>query len=278
MESYLARMKSEMELRGYSRKTMKGYLDEVRRFARHFRGDPDRLGVEHARSFLGHLASEHRASGQYLSHARCAIRFYYNAVLQRGWPSDALPKCRKRKSLPEVLSPEEVAAILGACDRMTHRCILMAAYAGGLRVSEALNLRMSDVDTGRGVIRVQDGKGGRDRYVMLSPHLRTIVEECMTSARDREWLFPGNDPRRPMSIGTAQHAFLLARRRAGIQKRVRFHTLRHSFATHLLLRGVDIRQIQDYLGHQNVETTMIYTHIVKDQRTAAKSPLDQLGG
>jgi site-specific recombinase XerD len=187
-----------------------------------------------------------------------------------------MPYQRKRRTLPEILSPGEVASLFDACPNLKHRTLLMTSYSGGLRLGETLGLLPSDIDSARMMIRVEQGKGRKDRYVMLSPTLLGELRSYWKAFRPVRWLFEGRTKGQPLSPSTAEKVFSAAAGRAGIAKGVSFHSLRHGFATHLLEGGTNIRVIQALLGHQSLTTTQIYTHVARTYVNATASPLDRL--
>lgn len=270
------RMIEDMRLRNYAPLTIKVYVERVAAFAKHFAKSPERLGAADVRAYLLFLVQEKRASWSYYDQALAALRFLYGTTLGKKWVLDDLASPRKQRKLPVVLSPDEVAQFFEAIDSLKHRAILMTAYAAGLRVSEVVSLRVDDIDSRRMVIRIRQAKGRKDRYVMLSPRLLAILREYWKAARPTQFLFPGNVPDRPITPRTVQKACRGAQEAAGLGKRVRVHTLRHSFATHLLEAGTNIRIIQILLGHRSLRTTAVYTHVSTAALEATQSPLDRL--
>jgi integrase/recombinase XerD len=270
------RMIEDMELRNFSPRTIKVYVQRVATFAKHFGRSPERLGAAEIRAFLLFLVQEKRASWSYFNQALCALRFLYNVTLGKDWVLDGIACPKGQKKLPVVLSPAEVAQFFEAIPGLKHRALLMTAYAAGLRVSEVVALRIDDIDSRRMVIRVRQGKGRKDRYVMLSPRLLDLLRTYWKAARPRDWLFPGRDGDRPITAGAVMEACQVAGRAAGLGKHVTVHTLRHSFATHLLEAGTDLRTIQLLLGHRSLKTTAIYTHVSAAALEATQSPLDRL--
>jgi integrase/recombinase XerD len=269
-------MIEDMKLRNYAPLTMKVYVERVATFAKHFGKSPERLGAAHVRAYLLFLIQEKHASWSYYDQALAALRFLYRTTLGKKWVLDDLVSPRKPKRLPVVLSPDEVAQFFQAIPNLKHRAILMTAYAAGLRVSEVVSLHVADIDSQRMVIRIRQAKGQKDRYVMLSPRLLTILREYWKAARPIQFLFPGNVPDRPITPRTVQKACRNAQEAAGLGKRVRVQTLRHSFATHLLEAGTNIRIIQILLGHRSLRTTAVYTHVSTAALKATQSPLDRL--
>jgi integrase/recombinase XerD len=247
----------------------------VGRFARHFGRSPEHLGPEEIRSYQLHLV-EKGVSWSQFNQAVCALRFLYKVTLQVSWSLEHLPLSRQPSRLPVVLSPTEVAALLEAVPNRTHRLVLMTSYATGLRVSEAVHLQIGDIDSARMLLRIRQGKGGKDRLVMLLLRLLEELRRYWRFARPTRWLFPGSDPEQPLSVTTVQKVCQRARRAAGLRKAATPHTLRHSFATHLLEGGTDLRLIQTLLGHGSVRTTQRYTHVAQERIGATPSPLDRL--
>jgi site-specific recombinase XerD len=269
-------MQADLRVRNFSVRTQKTYLDHVARFARHFGRSPDQLGPEEVRAYLRHLVEERKVSWSLFNQAISALRFLYRVTLGRPTMVESLSRPRKQRRLPTVLSPEEVARLLDAIDNLKHRALVMVLYGAGLRVSEAVALQVQDVDSARMLLHVRGGKGDKDRLVMLSAALLAALRRYWAAYRPQHWLFPGEVPTRPLTARSAQHVVHQAARRAGLGKRVSPHTLRHSFATHLLEAGTDLRLIQTLLGHSHLRTTQIYTHIAPHRIEALQSPLDRL--
>ena len=270
------RMIEDMKLRNYAPLTIKAYVLRVAAFAKHFGKSPERLRAADVRAYLLHLVQEKHVSWSYYDQALAALRFLYRTTLGKKWVLDDLVSPRKQRKLPVVLSPDEVAQFFEAIDSLKYRAILMTAYAAGLRVSEVVSLRVDDIDSRQMLIRIRQAKGQKDRYVMLSPRLLAILREYWRAARPTQFLFPGNAPDRPITPRTVQRACRDAQEAAGLGKRVRVHTLRHSFATHLLEAGTNIRVIQILLGHRSLRTTAVYTHVSTAALEATQSPLDRL--
>jgi len=206
----------------------------------------------------------------------CALRFLYRYTLHKDWIIQHIPFPRKESKLPEVLSLEEVSRLLAAIPELKYRVLLTTIYAAGLRASEALHLQISDIDSRRKTIRVRQGKGHKDRYIMLSAKLLLLLRRYWKVARPAPWLFPGASPARPLSLECLQKAVQRARRSSGLTKRLTAHTLRHSFATHLLESGTNLRVIQVLLGHNSLRTTARYTHVTTAALASTLSPLDSL--
>jgi integrase/recombinase XerD len=269
------RMIEDMTVRNLSPATQRSYLHAVKRFSRYFGCSPDRLGLEEVRAFQVHLVSC-GISWPALNQTVCALRFFYGVTLGQAELPERIPYARTPRKLPVVLSADEVVRFLEAVPGLKSRAALTTAYAAGLRASEAVRLKLTDIDSRRMVIRVEHGKGGKDRYAMLSRQLLTILRGYWRLTQPRHWLFPGRDDSRPIDPQVLHAACRSACKAAGLAKRVTVHTLRHSFATHLLEAGTDIRIIQVLLGHNNLSTTARYTRVADNTIRSTTSPLDRL--
>jgi site-specific recombinase XerD len=269
-------MIDDMTLRNFTKATIKAYVRAVARFARYFHCSPDRLGREHVRTYLLHLLNEQHVSQSYYKLTRCALRFFYRETLGRDDVPAGLAPVKQPRSLPVVLGPDELARFFAAVKSLKHRALLMTAYAAGLRVSEVTRLRVEDIDSARMVIRVRHGKGQKDRYVMLSPRLLEVLRAYWKAARPSGFLFPGAAPDQPLTTGSVRKVCSRARQAAGLDKHVTVHTLRHSFATHLLESGTDLRTIQVLLGHRSFSTTARYVHVATASLPSTRSPFDRL--
>jgi site-specific recombinase XerD len=270
------RMTEDLILRNRTPKTIKAYTGWVADFARYFHAAPDRLGPEHVRSYLLHLVQERQASWNIYRQARQALQFFYTVTLGREWVVARVARPKTPKKLPVVLSTAEMARFLDALGNPKHRALLMTAYAGGLRLSEVAHLRVEDIDSARMVIHVRQGKDHKDRDVMLSPRLLTVLREYWKACRPGPFLFPGRKPDRPVALRTVQMVCQRALEASGLSKHVHMHTLRHSFATHLLEAGTDLRTIQVLLGHHSFSTTARYLHITTAALQSTRSPFDGL--
>ena len=237
------RMIDDMSLRNLSPATQRSYLHAVTKFSRYFGRPPDRLGLEDVRAFQVHLVSQD-ISWPALNQTVCALRFFYGVTLDRGEIPERITYARTPRKLPVILSADEVVRFLEAVPSLKARAALTTAYAAGLRASEVVSLKVADIDSGRMVIDVRHGKGAKDRTVMLSPQLLTILRTYWRLARPGDWLFPGRSPDKPIDVQVLHASCRSATKAAGLVKHVSVHTLRHSFATHLLESGVDIRIIQ----------------------------------
>ncbi len=271
------RMSEDMQVRNLAPHTQRSYLQQVSQFARHFGKSPDLLGPDGIRAYQLHLTRDKHLSASSILVAVAAIRFLYKTTLKRDWNiDDVIPACRKPQTLPVVMSQEEVNRFLAAVASPKHRVILTVCYAAGLRISEAVRLTPAAIDSQRMVIRVEAGKGRKDRYVMLSPKLLDILRAYWRKARPPHWLFPGDLPGQPISTAAVEDACRQARDRAGISKPVTPHSLRHAFAVHLLEAGADLRTIQLLLGHRSLSTTARYLRIATSKVCATASPLEFL--
>jgi integrase/recombinase XerD len=269
------RMIEDMTVRNLSPATQRSYVHAVLRFARFFDCSPERLGLEDVRTFQVHLVAG-GISWPALNQTVCALRFLYGVTLKQGELPERIPYARTPRKLPVVLSADEVVRFLEAVPSLKTRAALTTAYAAGLRASEAASIKIADIDSSRMVIRVEQGKGGRDRYVMLSPQLLGILRSYWRLARPAHWLFPGRDREHPINPTVLHAGCRSACAACGLSKRVTVHTLRHSFATHLLENGTDVRIIQALLGHRSLDTTARYTQVATSTIRGTPSPLDRL--
>jgi integrase/recombinase XerD len=270
------RMIDDLTLRNRAPRTIQVYTGCVADFARHFHASPEDLGPEHVRSYLLHLVQARQVSLSVFNQARHALQFLYHVTLGKDWVVADVVCPKTPKKLPVVLSPDEMARFLDALDNPKHRALLMTAYAAGLRLSEVSRLRVEDIDSARMVIHVRQGKGQKDRDVMLSPRLLVVLRQYWKRSRPEPFLFPGCEPDRPVSPRTVQMVCRRALVASGLSKRVSMHTLRHSFATHLLESGTDLRTIQVLLGHRSFSTTARYVHVATAALASTRSPFDDL--
>jgi site-specific recombinase XerD len=270
-------MLEDMRVRNLSPHTQRAYVENVARFARHFGRSPTELGPEEIRTYQVYLVEQRHLAPSSIEIAVCALRFLYKVTLTHPWSvDDLIPAPKKPHRLPVVLSPDEVVRALACVASPKHRALLTTCYAAGLRISEAVRLRPQDIDSQRMVIRIEQGKGQRDRYVMLSPRLLEVLRDWWRRSRPHTWLFPGPRPDRPIGRGAVEDACHRARRLAGLTKPLTPHVLRHCFAVHLLEAGTDVRTIQLLLGHRSLETTARYLRIATTKVCATTSPLDLL--
>jgi integrase/recombinase XerD len=261
MTALRQRMIADLRIRNYSPRTVDCYVRCVAAFARHFGTSPTELGAEQIRTYQTYLLETKHASWTAFNQAVCALRFLYGTTLRQPAMIEHIPFPRQPKTLPIVLSPAELARFFAAIPNGKHRTVLMTMYGAGLRLSEALGLRVADVDSGRQCLRVAEGKGQQDRYTLLSPTLLQQLRDYWRVARPSDWLFPGRRPETPLTPTAIQRRCGPAARRAKLAKRVTTHTMRHCFATHLLEAGTDLRTIQQLLGHRSLQTTAVYLHV-----------------
>jgi site-specific recombinase XerD len=271
---FVQQLEQELVLRGYTYQTRKNYRLHALRFLSWLNREPGVASRAELRCYIEEMAAGDQLSASYCNQARAMLQILYGRILRQPDKVAELPRMQAPKQLPVVLSREEVGRLLEATRKLKHRTLLMIAYSAGLRVGEVVQLKVGDIDQDRQQIRVRGGKGQKDRYTLLSVVALETLRVYMRAYRPREWLFPGADPENPLCVRTAQHIFEQAVCKAGIGKEATFHSLRHAFATHLLEDGVDIRYIQELLGHSNVETTQRYTHVAQQALGRLRSPLD----
>jgi len=276
------KMLEELQRRNYSQATIRGYILAVKQLAEHFHKSPDLLGSEEIRQFQLYLLNDRKLSPSTVGIRMSALRFFYRKTLKRrdtAFDDIVLPK--KPEKLPAVLSPEEVKALIEAASTPTYYTILTVLYGTGLRRTEASRLLVSDIDSERMVIHVHQGKGGRDRDVPMTPNLLSVLRQYWLFKKPKVYLFPSpqsqDGQEQPISDKTVWYAVRDAAKRAGIAKKIGPHTLRHSFATHLMESGADLRTIQLLLGHATLDHTTVYLHLSQRHLKAAINPLDQLG-
>jgi len=270
------KVKAECLLRGYSPNTYNGHLCRCRRFAKHFMRSPAEMGQEEVRSFLLYLVTEEKASAAKQHAYIGALRFLYREILKRPEVVENLKSPKVPRRLPVVLAREEVRAILETTENIKHRAIVATSYGAGLRITEVAGLKKTDIDSKRMRILIH-GKGKKDRYSILSPRLLELLREYYQKGGPKgEWLFPGQKPHKHIGTAAITAAFRKAKKKAGIQKKATFHSLRHSFATHLIEDGTDIRVVQQLLGHSSIRTTVRYTHVSNAYLQTIESPFDAL--
>ncbi len=276
MSDPFEKYQTDMELRNFSPNTRRLYLNHIRRFAAFFGKPPERLGELEIRIFLHHAINARNLSSSFVNSAYSALRFFYETTMGRAWDIRHIPRAKKEKRLPVVLAREEVRKLLGSVDNLKHQAILTTIYAAGLRVGEASRLCLTDIDSANMQIHVRQGKGRLDRYTVLSPANLDLLRLYWKRYRPKDWLFPGDSSRAPIAVRSIQQAFRKARDKAGIHKPASVHSLRHSFATHLLEAGVNLVYIQQLLGHADLKTTSRYLHLIRMDVLKIKSPLDAL--
>lgn len=272
------RMDDAMVLRGFAVRTRETYLACVAALARHYRCSPERLDGEQIQAYLLHLIQEKKLAYASVNQAACACRFLFGHVLRQRKVWFQIPMAKVPKRLPVVLSREDIRRLFAACTTLRARAVLMTTYAAGLRVSEVCALQLGDIESApdRMCLKVRQGKGGQDRYTLLSPRLLEALRQYWQTARPRPWLFPNKAGDGPMQDLTAQRMYRAACVAAGLANAAGIHTLRHSFATHLLEAGVDLHTIQRLLGHGHLSTTMRYLHLARHRLTGTPSPLELL--
>jgi site-specific recombinase XerD len=280
------RMIHDLQLRGYADRTVEAYVGAVVRLARYYHLAPDHLSEEQLRAYLLYLSTERKLAGASLTVALCGLRFFYEQTLGRHWTVLEVARPKREKKLPVVLSRDEVWRVLAGVRDPVYRACLTTIYACGLRLQEGAHLEVADVDAARALLHIHLGKGGQDRLVPLPEAALALLRAQWRTHRHPRWLFPTtprlraaprNDPALgPVSDTTLQKAFGRAVRASGVGKRAHVHTLRHSYATHLLEAGVPIPLIQEYLGHSSLSTTALYTHLTRELRAAALDPINGL--
>jgi integrase/recombinase XerD len=286
MTALRQRMIEDLRLRGYADRTVEAYVTAVARLARFHHTPPDRLSEEQLRAYLLHLTTERHLARPSLMVALCGLRFFYEHTLNRQWTILDIARPKREKKLPVVLSRAEVWRVLAAVRTPAYRACLTTIYACGLRLLEGSHLQVADVDSGRCLLHIHQGKGGVDRMVPLPHAALTLLRGYWRTHRNPLWVFPAprRRPARPVhdpSVGpigpsSLQKAFVLAVHQSGVSKRAHVHTLRHSYATHLLEAGVSLTLIQEYLGHSSPSTTAIYTHVTRELRATALDPINDL--
>lgn len=277
MTTLRQRMIEDMQVRNLSPHTQTCYVQQVSLFARHFHKSPEMLSPDDIRAYQLYLTNEKKLAPGSILIAVASLRFLYKVTLHKDWKfEDVIPAPKKPQKLPVVLSPEEVLHFLGCVQSFKHRTILTVCYAAGLRISEAVSLVAADIDSKRMVVRIDQGKGQKDRYVMLSPKLLEILRDWWRAEKPEHWLFPGDFPGEHISKGAVQRACQKAQSLCRISKPITPHSMRHAFAVHLLESGTDVRTIQLLLGHRSLATTARYLRIATSKVCSTTSPLDLL--
>ena len=265
----------QMQLKGYSQRTIENYVNCILYLAKYYKTSPDLLTIEQIRDYFLYCLNVKKLSKSWMNQSISALKLLYVEVLKRDWNHLDIPRPRREKTLPVVLSREEVQKILNAHTNIKHRALLMITYSAGLRVSEVRHLKITDIDSSRMLVRVEQGKGNKDRYSVLSPKALELLRIYWKMYKPKHWLFE-NHYHQPVPESTAQAIFRNAVEKTGIKKHVSIHTLRHSFATHMLEQGVSLPIIQQLLGHKSLKTTSGYLHVQQYSIDAVRSPLDTL--
>jgi len=269
-------MEEEMKLRGYRAKTIQIYVAAVRNLIAFHRQPVEKIGASEIRTYLLHLIETKHLSGSAVNQAVCALKFFFVEVLHRPWEVTRVHFQKRRRKLPFALAEEEIERLLMATSDLKQQVLLMTMYAAGLRLREALGLTIADIDSQQMRLRIREGKGGGERYVILSPTLLEHLRRYYKCYRPTGLLFYGSDPQQPLADRWVQRMVRGAAQRAGLSQRVTPHILRHSFATHLLEQGTSLPYIQELLGHKHFKTTLIYTHVSREGAMKVISPLDRL--
>lgn len=270
------RMTDDMVVRRMAEATQEAYLSAVVGLARFYRRSPDQITEAEVHAYLLHLIRERKRAWSTCNIVVHGLRFFYHVTLKRERTTFSIPAGRQPSTLPEILSREEVQRLIAATDSPKARALVATAYATGLRVKELVHVKLTDLDAAREMIRVEQGKGAKDRYTILSPCLAEELRAYWTRARPRVWLFPGRNGQQPLDTSGVGKVYTEAKRRARITKRGGIHGLRHAFATHLLEMGVDLPTIQRLLGHTSIQTTMRYLHVARSSLTLHGAPIELL--
>jgi len=275
MSELRTRMDNDMLLRGMADRTRESYVAAVARMVKFYRRSPEQVSAPEVQAYLLHMLQEEKLSWSTCNIAAHALRFLYHTTLGRDRTQFCIPAAKQPSRLPEILSQEEIVRLFDATPNPKHRALLMTTYAAGLRVSEVVNLKVTDIDSDRMSLRVEQGKGAKDRYTLLSPRLLEELRSYWRRDRPAVWLFPSRTGR-PLDVSAAQKIYYTAKLRARISKRGGIHALRHAFATHSLEAGTDVHTIQRLLGHGHIGSTMRYFHLAHPTLMANRSPLDLL--
>lgn len=270
------KMINEMTLRGFSPRTQEAYLSAVAGLAKHYKQSPEKITKGMIRDYLLYLIQGRKLAWSSRNIAVSGLRFFYTHTIGKKYVSLSIPPRKQVTQLPEILSAEELESLFAALSNQKHRTLLMTTYSAGLRVSEVVGLKVADIDSKRMMIRVQQGKGRKDRYTILSKRLLTELRIYWKMYHPPVWLFSGTNVKRPLTDRSAQNIYYRAKDRAGITKGKGIHILRHCFATHLLEAGVNLRTIQMLMGHTSIMTTMVYLQVTRKQISSTQSPLDLL--
>lgn len=270
--------KRDLEIKAFSPNTQKSYIKQMVAFSKYYGKSPDLLGQEEIKNYLHYIVSERNLSKSYVNQVYSALKFFYETTLGREWDLKRIPRAKKDRKLPQVLSRSEVKGILDCTRNIKHKAILTTIYASGLRIGEAVNLKLTDIDSTNMQIRVRLGKGNKDRLTILSQSNLDLLRYYYKYYKPAHWLFPGQDESKPLTTRTVERVFENSKAKAGITIPGNAHILRHSFATHLLEDGIDVHYIQYFLGHSSPQTTSIYLHVTAAKTKNIKSPFDTLDG
>ena len=276
MSALRQKMIEDMQLKGLAERTQEAYVNAVLQLSRRFKKSPDSLNQEDLREYFLYLKNEKQVADSTFSIALCGIKFFYEHTLGKEWQTLKLVRPDRKKKLPVVFSTEEVKRVLGCVQRWQYQVCLNTIYACGLRLLEGTQLRVKDIDSDRKMIHVVQGKGSKDRYVPLPDRTLMLLRQHWITHRNSDWMFPSRSGEGPMSESGLQRAFQAALHESGVHKDASVHTLRHSYATHLLEAGVDLRIIQVYLGHASPSTTAIYTHLTSVTETQVNQRINQI--
>jgi site-specific recombinase XerD len=270
-------MDGDLVVRGMAVRTREAYLGAVAGLAKYYGRRPDRINEQEVQKYLLHLIEERKLAWASCNVVAQGLKFFYRITLKRSEAQFVIPRARAPQKLPQILSREEIAALLQKTVNLKHRAVLMTAYGAGLRLNEICHLKLIHIDSARMTLRVEQGKGAKDRYTLLSPRLLAELRRYWCVYRPRLWLFPSpRDPDQPFSKHTAHRIYHAAKDRAGITKAGGIHALRHAFATHLLEAGVDVHTIQRLMGHDSLSTTARYFHLAQKHLSGTASPLELL--
>lgn len=272
------RMDGDLVVRGMSVRTREAYLGAVAGLAKYYGRRPDRIDEAEVQNYLLHLIQERKLAWSSCNVAAQGLKFFYRVTLKKSEAQFGIPTARQPQKLPHILAREEVARLIELTINPKHRAILMTAYGAGLRLNEICHLKVTDIDSARMTIRVEQGKGAKDRYTLLSPRLLAELRRYWIACRPKAWLFTARDPGQPIYDHTVHRIYHAAKNRAGIAKQGGIHSLRHAFATHLLEAGVDIHTIQRLMGHGHISSTLRYFHLARKHLASTPSPLELLEG
>ncbi len=276
MSALRKQMDGDLVVRGMSVRTREAYLGAVAGLAKHYGRRPDQVSEAEVQQYLLHLIEERKLAWSSCNIVVQGLKFFYRVTLKRSEAQFVIPRARTPQKLPQILSREEIAALIDQTKHLKHRAILMTAYGAGLRLNEIRHLKVSDIDSDRMTIRVEQGKGAKDRYTLLSSRLLEELRRCWLTHRSERWLFTGKDPEHPIGEHTVHRIYHAAKDRAQIAKQGGIHSLRHAFATHLLEAGVDIHTIQRLMGHSHISSTLRYFHLARKHLAGTPSPLELL--